>query len=76
MDSAKISVPVREDLLKEAAELAGTAAPDAVVEQALQAYVNHLHRLEAVKLFGTIDFHEDFDVKALRRNRSDKRNVP
>lgn len=77
MSESRTNTSAREDLLKQAMEMAGNATVPAVIDAALVEYMRHLRRQESLRRVHTFDFVDDFDerVKAMRRPRSEKRNA-
>jgi len=55
------------ELIQEALKLGGHRTKRAVVEEALQEYVQRRKQLKITKLFGTIEYEEDYDYKQQRR---------
>jgi Arc/MetJ family transcription regulator len=55
--------------LDEAKRLGGHKTKKAAVNAALDDYVRRLRQREIVKLFGTVDYYDDYDYKALRKRR-------
>ncbi|MEM8675073.1 MAG: type II toxin-antitoxin system VapB family antitoxin [Cyanobacteria bacterium P01_G01_bin.67] len=55
------------ELIKEALKLGGHRTKRAVVEEALQEYVQRRKQLKITELFGTIEYEEDYDYKQQRR---------
>ena len=53
-------------LIEEARQLGGQRTKKEVVTQALLEYVQRRRQSKLLDLFGTVDFEEDFDVKAQR----------
>ena len=59
-----------DDQLIEAARRVGRhRTKKEAVTAALEEYVRHRRRLRVLDLFGTIEFHDDYDYKAERRRR-------
>jgi len=54
---------IDESLLSKAYELSGLKSKKATVNEALAEYVSRRKQLEIKKLFGKIDFDEDYDYK-------------
>jgi len=55
--------------LEEAKRLGGHKTKKAAVNAALDDYVSRLRQRDIVKLFGTIEYYDDYDYKALRKRR-------
>lgn len=56
-------------LIQEVVKLGGFRTKKAAVTQALLEYVQRHKQAEIIKLFGTVDYDDDYDYKA-GRNRS------
>ena len=56
-------------LIQEALKLGGHRTKRAVVDEALQEYVQRRKQLQITKLFGTIEYEEDYDYKQQRHQR-------
>ena len=56
-------------LIEEAQKLGGHQTKKDAVNAALDEYVRRRKQLEILKLFGTIDYYEDYDYKQARRKR-------
>jgi len=54
------------ELIQEALKLGGHRTKRAVVEEALQEYVQRRKQLKITELFGTIEYDEDYDYKQQR----------
>ncbi|MEL7009821.1 MAG: type II toxin-antitoxin system VapB family antitoxin [Cyanobacteria bacterium J06629_2] len=54
------------ELIQEALKLGGHRTKRAVVEEALQEYVQRRKQLKITELFGTIGYDEDYDYKQQR----------
>lgn len=61
------NLDIDQSLLTEAMELGKLPTKKATVNEALREYIQHRRRLEAIKLFGTIEYDEDYDYKQGRR---------
>jgi Arc/MetJ family transcription regulator len=61
------NVQINENLIQEALQLGGHRTKRAVIEEALQEYVQRRKQLEVIELFGTIEYDEDYDYKQQRR---------
>jgi len=55
-----------DGLIEEARQLGGLRTKEDVVTQALVEYIQRRKQLKLLDLFGTVDFADDFDVKAQR----------
>jgi hypothetical protein len=62
-----IHFKIDEELIQEARRLGQHETQEAAVTAALEAYIQHRKQLEILDLFGTIDFHEDYDCKKNRQ---------
>jgi Arc/MetJ family transcription regulator len=60
---------IDEKLLNEAQKLGGLKTKKATVNEALREYVRRRRQLEAIELFGTIDFDPEYDYKRERRRK-------
>jgi hypothetical protein len=58
---------INEALLQEALALDDQTTIDTLVETALREYIQRRKRLKVLDLFGTIDYHEDYDYKQQRQ---------
>ncbi len=63
------NLAIDDDLLREALRLGKQRTKKAAVNEALREYIQRRQRLEAVELFGTIDFDPSYDYKAEPRKR-------
>jgi metal-responsive CopG/Arc/MetJ family transcriptional regulator len=61
------NVQINENLIQEALQLGGHRTKRAVIEEALQEYVQRRKQLEVIELFGTIEYAEDYDYKQQRQ---------
>ena len=61
------SLNINDALLQEALALDNQTNADAIVETALREYIQRRKRLKILDLFGTIDYHEDYDYKQQRQ---------
>lgn len=61
------NLDIAPDLLQKAVEVGHHRTKRAAVEAALVEYVNRRRQLEVTKLFGKIDFDENYDYKKARR---------
>ena len=64
-----IPLNINEALLQEALALDDQTSIDALVETALREYIQRRKRLKVLDLFGTIDYHEDYDYKQQQRQQ-------
>lgn len=62
------NLEINNELIQEAAHLGGHRTKRAVVEEALQEYVQRRKQLKVTELFGTIEY-DDYDYKAQRRRK-------
>jgi Arc/MetJ family transcription regulator len=61
------NLAIDDDLLREALRVGGRRTKRETVNEALAEYIRRRRRKQFVKLFGTIDFREDWDYKGARR---------
>jgi Arc/MetJ family transcription regulator len=61
------NLAIDDDLLREALKVGGKRTKRETVNEALAEYIRRRRRRGFAKLFGTIDFREDWDYKASRR---------
>lgn len=61
------NLAIDDDLLEEARRVGGHRTKKATVNEALREYIQRRRQLEILDLFGTIEYHEDYDYKAQRR---------
>lgn len=57
------------ELIQEALKLGGHRTKRAVVEEALQEYVQRRKQLKITELFGTIEYEDEYDYKQQRHQR-------
>ena len=62
------NLEIDNNLIHEALKLGGHRAKRALVEEALQEYVQRRKQLAITELFGTIEYKDDYDYKEQRRN--------
>ncbi|MBC1223042.1 type II toxin-antitoxin system VapB family antitoxin [Nostoc sp. UCD121] len=55
------NLEIDENLIKEALELGGHPTKDAVVEEALQEYIQRRKQFKIMELFGTIEYQDEYD---------------
>ncbi len=60
------NLQINEQLIQEALSLSSNRTKRAVVEEALQEYVQHRRQLNIIELFGTIEYDDSFDYKQQR----------
>lgn len=63
------NLAIYQTLLREAKRLSGRRSKRETVNEALAEYIQRRHQQEILGLFGTIDFHPDYDAKGQRRRR-------
>ena len=63
------NLAIDETLLEEAKRISGRRTKRETVNEALAEYIQRRRQQEILELFGTIDFHPDYDPKAQRRRR-------
>ncbi|PIG90587.1 type II toxin-antitoxin system VapB family antitoxin [Gloeocapsopsis sp. IPPAS B-1203] len=61
------NLEIDQTLIQEALTLGGHRTEKAVVEAALQEYIQRRKQLKVLELFGTIDYDPDYDYKQQRR---------
>lgn len=62
------NLEIDNNLMQEALKLGGHRTKRAVVEEALQEYVQRRKQLTITELFGTIEYEDDYNYKKQRRN--------
>lgn len=62
------NLEIDNELIKEALRLGGHRTKRAVVEEALQEYVQRRKQFKVTELFGAIEYDDDYDYKE-QRNR-------
>ena len=60
------NLEIDNELIQEALRLGGHRTKRAVVEAALQEYVQRRKQLTVTELFGTIEYEDDYDYKEQR----------
>jgi len=66
------NLAIDQELLAEALKIGKLPTKKATVNEALREFVQRRRQLEAIKLFGTIDFDPDYDYKAQRKPKHDR----
>ncbi len=61
------NLEIDQKLINEALQLGGHKTKRAVVEEALQEYVQRRKQLEIIKLFGTIEYETEYNYKQQRQ---------
>lgn len=61
------NLEIDNKLIQEALKLGGHRTKRAVVEEALQEYVQRRKQLTITELFGTIEYEDGYDYKQQRR---------
>ncbi|AFZ00315.1 type II toxin-antitoxin system VapB family antitoxin [Calothrix sp. PCC 6303] len=61
------NLQIDESLLQEALTLGNYQSNSAVIEAALQEYIQRRKQLQVMKLFGTIDYDSDYNYKQQRQ---------
>ena len=69
------NLEIDNNLIQEALKLGGHRTKRAVVEEALQEYVQRRKQLTITELFGTIEYEDDYDYKEQRRNSLISANI-
>ncbi len=62
------NLEIDNELIEEALRLGGHRTKRAVVEEALQEYVQRRKQMTITELFGTIEYEDDYDYKQQRRH--------
>jgi Arc/MetJ family transcription regulator len=62
------NLEIDNELIQEALKLGGYRTKRAVVEAALQEYVQRRKQLKITELFGTIEYEDDYDYKQQRQH--------
>jgi len=62
----RTNVVIDDDLLEEAKKLSGVKTKREVINLALEEFVASRKRKKLLELAGKIEFHQDYDYKALR----------
>jgi hypothetical protein len=60
------NLAISDSLLEEAKEIGGHKTKKAVVTEALEEYIQRRKQQDILKMFGTIDYDDDFDYKEQR----------
>ena len=55
------NIEIDNDLIQEALKLGGHRTKKAVVQEALQEYVQRRKQLKVIELFGKIEYDDDYD---------------
>ena len=63
------NLEIDNDLIQEALKLGKHRTKRGVVEEALKEYVQRRKQIEVTKLFGKIDYEDDYDYKKQRRKK-------
>jgi Arc/MetJ family transcription regulator len=61
------NLAIDDQLIEEARKISGLKTKKAVVTEALKEFIQRRQQMEAIKLFGKIDFSPDYDYKTRRR---------
>jgi Bacterial antitoxin of type II TA system, VapB len=64
------NLAIDDRLIEQARDLGGQKTKKAVVTHALIEYIQKRQQLQAVELFGSIDYDSDYDYKASRKRSS------
>jgi Arc/MetJ family transcription regulator len=67
--SMATNLAIEPDLLAEAHRIGGHRTKKATVTEALEEYIRRRKQLEALELFGQIEYHDDYDYKTERDRR-------
>lgn len=63
------NLQIDDKLIQTAVQLGGHRTKKEAVTQALVEYNQHLQQIKVLKLFGTIDYEEDYSYKEQRSNQ-------
>jgi Arc/MetJ family transcription regulator len=63
------NLAIDDKLIDQALRVGKHKTKKAAVTAALEEYVRRHEQERIIELFGTIDYHDDYDYKALRRRR-------
>ena len=63
------NLAIDPELLENALQIGGHTTKKATVTEALEEYIRRRRSLEVVKLFGTIEYEDDYDYKDQRWHR-------
>ena len=63
------NLAIDDALLDEARRIGGYRTKRETVNEALREFVQRRHRLELIKLFGTVEYDPKYDYKKERRRR-------
>jgi Arc/MetJ family transcription regulator len=64
------NLQIDETLLEQAKNLAGLATKRETVNEALREFIQARLQEQLLELRGKVEFHDDYDYKALRRRKS------
>ena len=64
------NLSINQELLNEALQLSGLKTKRETVNLALEEFIRRRKTIEIIDLFGTIDYDEDCDYKAMRQRSS------
>jgi Bacterial antitoxin of type II TA system, VapB len=64
------NLAIDDRLIEQARDLGGQKTKKAVVTHALIEYIQKRQQLQAVELFGSIDYDSDYDYKSSRKRSS------
>jgi len=68
------NLAIDQELLAKALEIGKLPTKKATVNEALREFVQRRKQLEAIELFGTIEYDPDYDYKEARRR--DNKRIP
>jgi Bacterial antitoxin of type II TA system, VapB len=60
------NLAIDDSLIKEACQLSGQQNASDVATKALQEYVQRRKQLKLLELFGTVEYHDNCDIKEQR----------
>jgi Bacterial antitoxin of type II TA system, VapB len=66
MQKTTINLSVNDDLIKQACQLGGFATANDVTTQALLEYIQRRKQLKLLDLFGTVEYHDNYNTKEQR----------
>ena len=67
----RTNIDINEELLEEAFSVSHVRSKKDLIHDALREYIRLKKRKDLTELAGTIEFHEGYDHKELRKTRDD-----
>ena len=67
----RTNIDINEELLEEAFSVSPVRSKKDLIHDALREYIRLKKRKDLTELAGTIEFHDGYDHKALRKTRDD-----